>query len=61
MGNNYAPLVTDSYIFCYEREFMLSHSDNYQADVVKNLTLSQDVLFKLNNPYFEQMVSHKSQ
>ena len=40
---------------------MLSHSDNYQADVVKNLTLSQDVLFKLDIPYFEQMVSHKSQ
>ena len=35
MGNNYAPLVTDSFLFFHERDFMLSLSDNYQADVVE--------------------------
>ena len=35
MGNNYAPLVTDSFLVFHERDFMLSLSDNYQADVVE--------------------------
>ena len=35
MGTNCAPLVADSFLFCYERGFMLSLSDNNQADVVE--------------------------
>ena len=30
-----APLVVDLILFCYERDFMLSLSDNNQADVVE--------------------------
>ena len=29
-----ASLVADLFLFCYERGFMLSHSDNNQADVI---------------------------
>ena len=32
MGTNCAPLVADLFLFCYERELMLSLSDNNQAD-----------------------------
>ena len=32
MGTNYNPLVEDLFLFCYERDFMLSLSDNNQAD-----------------------------
>ena len=33
MGTNCAPLVEDLVLSYYERDFMLSFSDNYQADV----------------------------
>ena len=59
MSTNCAPLVTDLFLFCYERDFMLSLSDNNQADVIEafNSTSSYlDDLLNIDNPYFEQMV-----
>ena len=35
IGTNFAPLVADLFLFCYERDFMLSLSDINQADVVE--------------------------
>ena len=35
MGTNCAHLVADLFLFCYRRDFMLSLSDNNQADVVE--------------------------
>ena len=35
MGTNCAPLVADLFLFCYERDFMLSLSDNNQSDVIE--------------------------
>ena len=32
---NCAPIVADLFLFCYERAFMLSLSDNNQADVIQ--------------------------
>ena len=43
MDTNSAPLVADLFLFCYERDFMLSLSDNNQADLLKHLTLAQDI------------------
>ena len=57
---NCAPLVADLFLFCYERDSMLSLSDNNQADVVEtfNCTLRYlDDLLNIDNHYFEQMVS----
>ena len=34
MGTNCAPLVSDLFLFCYERDFMMSLSDDKQADVI---------------------------
>ena len=34
MGTNCAPLVADLFLFCYERDFMMSLSDDNQADVI---------------------------
>ena len=34
VGTNCAPLVADLFLFCYERDFMLSLSDNNQADII---------------------------
>ena len=35
MGSNCAPLVADLLLFCYERDFMLSLSDNNQTDIIE--------------------------
>ena len=35
MDTNCAPLVADLFLFCYERDFMLSLSDNNQTDITE--------------------------
>ena len=35
MGTNCAPLVSDLYLFCYERDFMISLSDENRTDDVR--------------------------
>ena len=32
MGTNCAPLVADIFLFCYERDFILSLSEDNQSD-----------------------------
>ena len=59
MGTNFAPLVADLFMFCYERDFMLSLSDNNQTDIVEAFNSNSrylDDLLNIDNPYFEQMV-----
>ena len=59
MGINCAPLVADLFLFCYERDFMLSLSDNNQTDIIeafKSTSRYLDDLLNIDNPYFEQMV-----
>ena len=54
MGTTYAPIVAD--LFCYERDFMLSLSDNNQADVVEAFNSTSrylDDLLNIDSPYFE--------
>ena len=59
MGTNCAPLVADLFLYCYEREFMLSLSDNNQTDIIEAFNSTSrylDDLLNIDNPYFEQMV-----
>ena len=35
MGTNCAPLFADLFLFCYERDFMLSLSDKNQTDIIE--------------------------
>ena len=44
MGTNCVPLVTDLFLFCYKRGFMMSLSDDKQADIIDALTLHPDIL-----------------
>ena len=37
MGTNCTPLVADLFLFCYERDYMLSLSVNNQTDVSRNV------------------------
>ena len=60
MGTKCAPLFAGLFLFCYERVFRLSLSDNNQTDVVEAFNISSrwlDDLLNINNPYFAQMVS----
>ena len=43
MGTNCAPLVADLFLFCYERDYMMSLSDDEQANVFDGLTLHPDI------------------
>ena len=44
MGTNFAPLVADLFLFCYERDFMLSLSDNNQTDIIETFKLTSRYL-----------------
>ena len=59
MGTNCAPLVADLFLFCYERDFRLSLSNNNQTDIMgaSNSTFRYlDDFSNIDKPYFEQMV-----
>ena len=60
MGTNFDPLVTDLFLFCYERDFMMSVSDDKQADVIDASNTTSwylDDILNINNVYFDNMVS----
>ena len=43
MGTNCAPLVAELFLFCSDRDFTMSLSDNKQADVFELLTLHLNI------------------
>ena len=59
MGTN-CDLVADLFLFCYERDFMTSLSNDNQADIIEafnsNSRYLDDVL-NIDNSYFERMVN----
>ena len=59
MGTNCAPLAEDLFLFCYERDFMKSLSQENQADIIKAFNSTSrylDDLLNIDNIYFEHMV-----
>ena len=59
MGTNCAPLVADVFLFCYERDFMMSLSRENQADIIEAFNSTSrylDDLLNIDNIYFDQMV-----
>ena len=54
-----APLVADFFLFCYERDFMLSMSNKKQTDIIVAFNSTSryfDNSLCICNHYFEQMV-----
>ena len=47
MGTNCAPLVADLFLLCYERDFMLSLSDNNQTDIIEAFNSTSTLILKL--------------
>ena len=59
MGTNYAPLVADLFLYCYERDFMEFLNHDNQADVIEAFNSTSrylDEFLNIDNPYFEGMV-----
>ena len=59
MGTNCAPLVADLFLFCSERDFMLSLSEDNQSDVIKTSNSTSrylDDLLNIDNSFFDSMV-----
>ena len=60
MGTNCAPLVADLFLFGYERDFMLSLSEDNQSDGVEAFNSTSwylDDLLNIGNNFFDSMVS----
>ena len=60
MGTNCAPLVANLFLVCYERDFMMSLSDDKLADVIDAFNTTyyyKDDILNINNVYFDNMVS----
>ena len=65
MGTKSTLLVADLFLYCYERDFMLSLSDDYQSEVIEtvnstsrylddllnivNILMARSILFTLQN------------
>ena len=60
MGIYCAPLVADLFLFCYERDFMISLSDDKQAEIINAFNTTSrylDDILNINNVYFDNLVS----
>ena len=49
MCTNCAPLVVNLFLFCYERDFMMSLADNYQTDIIE--------AFNSNSRYLDDLLN----
>ena len=60
MGTNCALLVADLFLFCYERDVMMSLSDDKQADVIDAFNTTSrymDDVLNISKVYFDEIVS----
>ena len=60
MGTGCAPLVADFFLFRYERDFILSLSDDKQADIIDAFNTTSrylDDILNIKNIYFDNMLS----
>ena len=60
MGTNCTPLVADLFLFCYERDLMLSLSEDTQSDVIEvfnSISRYLDDLLNIDNNFFVSMVN----
>ena len=56
MGINFATLVADLFLFCYERDFMMYLSDDKHSDIIDDFNTTNRYLadiLNINNIYFD--------
>ena len=60
MGKNCAPLVADLFLYCYERDFMMSLSVENQSETTEAFSSTSrylDDLLNIDNTYFTGLMS----
>ena len=60
MGSNCAPLVADQFLFCYERDFVVSLSEDNQSDDIEAFNSTSrymDDLLNIDKNSFDSMVN----
>ena len=60
MGTYSAPFVAGLFLFCYERDFVLSLSEDNQSDVIEAFNSTSrylDDLLNIDNNFFDSMVN----
>ena len=60
MSINCAPLIADLFLFCYERDFMLSLSEDNQSDIIEAFNSTSRYLddpLDIDNNFFDSMVN----
>ena len=60
MGTNCAHLVADLFLFCYERDFMISLSVENQSEIIEEFSSTSrylDDLLNTDNTYFDGLIS----
>ena len=60
MGTNCAPLVADLFLFCYERDFVVSFSVENQSVIIESFISTSrylDDLLNIDNTYFNGLIS----
>ena len=60
MNTNYAPLVADLFLFCYERGFIMSLSVDKQSDIIDTFSTTSRYLddnLNIDNIHFDNVVS----
>ena len=52
-------MIADLFLFCYERDFIMSLFDDEQANIIDafNKTRYSDDILNINNVYFDNKVS----
>ena len=60
MGTNCALLVADLFLYCYERDFMMSLSVENQSEIIEAFSSTSrylDDLLNIDNTYFDGLIS----
>ena len=61
MGTNCSSLVADLFLFCYERDFKMSLSEEKQSEVIEAFSpmsrYLDDFLLNIDNTYFDGLIS----
>ena len=60
MGTKCAPPAADLFLFCYERDFMMSLSEEKQSEVIEAFSSTSryfDDLLSIDNKYFDSFIS----
>ena len=59
MGTNYAPLIADLFLYCYERDFMSDLQKSKRHDLIdmfNDTSRYLDDIFTIDNPKFEKYI-----